>query len=175
MRVIKLLSLLTISLLFTFCSSKSDKEIFDGAKGLLTEKKYDEACAAFEKFSIEQSSSELAPQAILECAKLYQGQVVKNVGGKESFIKAVDLYKKIFNDYPKSKEAENSLFMAGFILANELSDLDSAKKTYELFLEKYPEGDLADDAQVELKNLGKSPEEILMQKIQQENPNVNAS
>lgn len=175
MRVIKLLSLLAISFLLTFCSSKSDKEIFEDAKILLTEEKYDEACVAFEKLAMEQKGSELASKALLESAKLYQGQVITNLGGKESFKKAVVLYKKIFTDYPESEEAENALFMAGFILANDLSDLDEAKKTYELFIEKYPDGDLSDDAKVELKNLGKSPEEILMEKIQQENQNVDAS
>ena len=167
MRFIKLLSLLAISFLFTFCGSKSDKEMFEDAKKFLTEEKYDEACVAFEKLAVEQTESDLAPKSLLECAKLYQGQVVTNLGGKESFNKAVELYKKISNDYPKSDEAENALFMAGFILANDLSDLENAKKTYELFLEKYPDGDLSDDAIVELKNLGKSPEEILMEKIQQ--------
>ena len=57
------------------------------------------------------------------------------------------------------------LFMAGFILANDLQDFDSAKETYELYLEKYPNGQLADDARVELENLGKTPEEILLEKI----------
>lgn len=167
MRVIKFFLLITMSILFTFCGSKSDKEIFEDAKKLLTEEKYDEACATFEKLAVDQKESELAPKSLLECAKLYQGQVVTNLGGKESFNKAVDLYKKIFVDYPKSKEAENALFMAGFILANDLSDLENAKNTYELFLENYPNGELSDDAIVELKNLGKSPEEILMEKIQQ--------
>ena len=55
--------------------------------------------------------------------------------------------------------------MAGFILANELNDLSGAKETYELFIQKFPEGSLVDDAKVELENLGKTPEEILMNKI----------
>ena len=63
--------------------------------------------------------------------------------------------------------------MAGFILANDLEDLDEAKSTYELYLEKYPNGQLADDARVELENLGKSPEEILLEKIQNKNKDEN--
>ena len=59
--------------------------------------------------------------------------------------------------------------MAGFILANDLKDFENAKQTYNLYLEKFPNGQLADDARVELENLGKSPEEILKEKIQSEN------
>jgi TolA-binding protein len=94
--------------------------------------------------------------------------VLKNLGEKEPLVKSVRVYKSIFEKYPSHDEAENSLFMAGFILANDLNDLDAAKSTYELYLEKYPNGQLADDARVELENLGKSPEEILLEKIRKD-------
>ncbi len=57
--------------------------------------------------------------------------------------------------------------MSGFILANELQDYEAARKSYELYLSKFPNGELADDAKVELANLGKTPEEILKDKINQ--------
>ncbi len=44
-----------------------------------------------------------------------------------------------------------------------LRDLDECKKYYEEFLEKYPESDFADDAEMSLKNLGKTPEELIME------------
>lgn len=174
MKIFKIILLLVFSIVFTFCGSKSDKELFDSGKNLLVEKKYDEAVVVFEDLVEQNKESEIAPKALFECAKVYQGQVVKNVGAKESLIKSVDIYKKIFNNYSKSEEAENSLFMAGFILANELQDFDAAKNTYELYLEKYPEGQLADDAKVELQNLGKTPEQILLEKIQNNNPDEKA-
>ncbi|MCW8848486.1 MAG: tetratricopeptide repeat protein [Melioribacteraceae bacterium] len=166
MKIIKLIGFLLISILFTFCGSKTDEENYDSAVKLLTEQKYDEAVVIFEEIVEKNQNSEFAPRALFETAKVYQGQVIKNLSGRESLLKAVSVYKKIFNDYPKSKEAENSLFMSGFILANELNDLEAAKETYELFIQKFPEGSLADDAMVELENLGKTPEEILMNKIQ---------
>ena len=54
--------------------------------------------------------------------------------------------------------------MAGFILANELKEFKEAGKMYNLYIQKYPNGELADDAKIELQNLGKSPEEILSHK-----------
>lgn len=52
--------------------------------------------------------------------------------------------------------------MIGFVYENDLNDLENAKQTYEAFLQKYPnDPDFADDAQMALKNLGKSPEELI--------------
>jgi TolA-binding protein len=166
MKIIKIIGFSLISILLTFCGTKTDEENYDSAVKLLTEQKYDEAVVIFEEIVQKNQNSEFAAKALFETAKVYQGQVIKNLSGKESLLKSVAVYKKIFNDYPKSREAENSLFMAGFILANELNDLDAAKETYELFIQKFPDGSLADDAEIELENLGKTPEEILMNKIQ---------
>jgi len=171
---IKFLSLVLLSIMFTFCDGKSDQELYDSALDLLTEKKYDEALGVLENLVSENKNSDLAPKAMFECAKLYQGQVLTSLGSNESLLKSVEVYRDIYNTYPTYEEAGNSLFMAGFILANNLQDLKEAKTTYELYLEKFPEGQLADDARVELENLGKSPEEILMEKLQTEPINENA-
>ena len=166
MKIIKTIGFLLISILLTFCGSKTDEENYDSAVKLLTEQKYDEAVVIFEEIVEKNQNKEFVAKALFETAKVYQGQVIKNLSSKESLLKSVTVYKKIFNEYPNSKEAENSLFMAGFILANELNDLEAAKETYELYIQKFPEGSLADDAKIELENLGKTPEEILMNKIQ---------
>lgn len=174
MKTINFFLLLTLSILLTFCGGKSDSILFDEAKVFIEEKKYDEAVVLFNQLVDENKDSELAPKALFENAKIYQGQVLKNLSSKESLLKSVEVYKKIVNNYPTSEEAENSLFMAGFILANDLFDLEAAKETYEQYLSKYPNGQLADDATIELQNLGKTPEEILKDKIQQDLSNETA-
>jgi TolA-binding protein len=166
MKNLKLLPLLIFSLLFTFCGGKTDKELFDEAVKLSNEKKYDDAIVAFENIETEFKESELAPKALFESAKIYQGQVIKKLNSKESLLKSIEVYKKVYENYPNSYEAENSLFMSAFIYANDLNDLENAKLAYELYLEKFPDGVLAKDARIELENLGKTPEQILMEKIQ---------
>ena len=168
MKTLKVVSFLLLSIILTFCGGKSPQENYDEAVSLLSQQKYDEAVVIFEEIADQNIDSEFVPKALFETAKLYQGKVIKNLSGNESLLKSVEVYKKIFDKYPGSKESENALFMAGFIQANELNDLKSAKETYELFIEKFPEGSLVDDAKVELENLGKSPEEILMNKIKVE-------
>jgi outer membrane protein assembly factor BamD (BamD/ComL family) len=44
---------------------------------------------------------------------------------------------------------------------NNLHDLVRAKTLYEEFLQKFPNGELAQDAKLSLDNLGKSPEELI--------------
>ena len=52
--------------------------------------------------------------------------------------------------------------MIGFVQENDLQELETAKSTYETFLQKYPnDPDFADDAQNAIKMLGKSPDEIV--------------
>lgn len=82
--------------------------------------------------------------------------------------KAIQLYKRISDKVPQHPKAPMALFMQGFIYENDMSDLSKAKEAYEAFLQKYPnDPDFVDDAQMALKNLGKSPEELIRQFEQQ--------
>lgn len=74
---------------------------------------------------------------------------------KENFKLAVDNFLNIIKHYPQGKRAAEANFMLGFINANDLKNFDEAKKYYEEFIAKYPDHELADDAQYELKTLGK--------------------
>ena len=73
---------------------------------------------------------------------------------KAAYNEAIETFNKILEYYPDGENTPKATFMIGFIYANDLNNLDEAKKYYTLFLEKYPEHDLADDAEYELKTLG---------------------
>ncbi|MBI1227501.1 MAG: tetratricopeptide repeat protein [Bacteroidetes bacterium] len=75
--------------------------------------------------------------------------------------KAFEIFDKIEKNYPSSKEAASAMFMKAFTLDNDMKKYDEAKPVYEAFIQKYPNDEFADDAQFLLKNLGKSPEEII--------------
>jgi TolA-binding protein len=90
--------------------------------------------------------------------------MLKNIDEHVSLEKAVRYYKKVFDEHPNSLQAPASLFMSGFILANELKNYKQAKIIYNLFLQKFPNHELAASAREELNNLGLSPEEILKNK-----------
>ncbi len=84
----------------------------------------------------------------------------KEAYSKENYQQAVDYFKKILQYYPDGKRAPESLFMLGFINANDLKKYDQAKKYYQQFIDKYPNHELADDAQYEIKTMGKDLDEL---------------
>ena len=73
---------------------------------------------------------------------------------KEAYAEAIENFQNILDYYPQGENAPKAMFMIGFIYANNTKDFEQAKKYYEMFIEKYPDHELADDAQYELKNLG---------------------
>ncbi|MCF8235501.1 MAG: tetratricopeptide repeat protein [Bacteroidales bacterium] len=75
--------------------------------------------------------------------------------------KSISLFNKVLENYPDYRKAPQCLFLKAFVYENNLNDLDNAKKYYAEFIEKYPNDDFADDAQMSLKNLGKTPEELI--------------
>jgi len=77
------------------------------------------------------------------------------------FNEAAGIYKKIGLKYPNYEKAPHSLFLLGFSFENDLKNLEDARKCYNEFLAKYPKHELADDVTFSLKNLGKSPDEII--------------
>jgi outer membrane protein assembly factor BamD (BamD/ComL family) len=87
-------------------------------------------------------------------------QLANEQYGQEAYADAIENFKIILEKYPKGETTAQSTFMLGFIYANSLENLEEAKKYYSLFIEKYPNHDLADDAQYELNNLGKDINEL---------------
>jgi TolA-binding protein len=75
--------------------------------------------------------------------------------------KAMELANRTLNEYPKSEKIAETVFLKAFIYENLLSNLGLAQKTYNDFLSRFPDHELADDAQAALNNLGKSPEELI--------------
>ena len=79
---------------------------------------------------------------------------------EKNFKEAIDLFQKLIKYYPETKQSADALFMIGYIYANELNDLKNGEKYYKEFIAKYPDHDLADDAQYEIKTLGKDINEL---------------
>jgi len=163
-----IIALLTIFLIVGCSTKKTDKELFDEAQQNLKQDKIPEAVMAFEEIVNDHSDSYLAPEALSQLAGLYQNKLIKSISEKENLEKAIELFKKLHADYPKSSFAPSGLFMAGFINANELQNFDEATRLYKQFLQEYPNDELASSAQAELDNMGLTPEEILMKNMAKE-------
>jgi TolA-binding protein len=148
-------------LIFINCSSISDEDLYNSAQNKITNEDYEGALNDFKQLINEFPESKLYSESLFEIGKLYHGWAVKNISQKESLKNAVEYYQKVFNTEPTGKNAEQSLFMVGFLQANELNQLEEAKRTYNKFIEQFPASELVSSAQAELDNLGIPPEEIL--------------
>lgn len=75
--------------------------------------------------------------------------------------RSIDLYDRVMVEYPDFHKVAESMFLKGYVYENYLGDLNTAKAIYTEFLETYPDNEFADDAEISIRNLGKSPEELI--------------
>lgn len=121
--------------------------------GMVNAEFVDDLIAAYESFAQEFPKDTLAPDYLFKA-----GDVAMNTNRSN---KAIQLYDRIINDYSDYRKAPEALFLKGYVYENNLGRLDKAKVIYEEFLAKHPNNEFADDAEVSLKYLGKSPEELI--------------
>ncbi|MBK9732346.1 MAG: tetratricopeptide repeat protein [Chitinophagaceae bacterium] len=97
----------------------------------------------------------MASQYLFELGMLYQKQ--------RKFDQAVNVFDKVYREYPDSKHARNAVFLQGFLYANVLNNYGKANEKYQLYLDKFSAADakMTNDVQLELQNMGKSPDELL--------------
>lgn len=163
--ILYLLLMPAFLIFFSSCSKKSDQEYWSQAVQAQKNEKYKQAADNYEKLADEFPESELSPKALFEAGKLYQSNAIKEMDMTGSMKKSLALYRKIIDKYPGSREAPEAMFMTGFIESNELGDYNAATQTFKLFLEKYPNHEMASSARAELDNMGLSPEEIVAKKL----------
>jgi len=164
MKTIKTIGyLLLLALIVISCSSpKEDKlteiktmedELFSDESQMIDHQKANELIVVYESYANE------FPEDLETPAYLFKaGDMAMNLNMPR---KAIDIFDKILNNYPDFEKAPQCLFLKGYVYENDLRDLQTAKKLYEEFLVKYPDDEFADDAEISIKNLGKSPEDLI--------------
>lgn len=156
--------LFTIAIFFVGCGPQNENDYYNAAKQDIESKNYKSALNNFQTIVNEYPNSKHFKDALLQTGELNHGLVNKEISKEESFGKAIKAYKLFQEKYPNDDKAPQTLFMVGFIQANELNQLEEAKATYKKFLELYPESEMAESAQSEIENIGLSPDEILKAK-----------
>ncbi len=151
------------TLLFAGCSSpETDKQaniksmedsLFSDQNKMIDKEQANNLIAAYTDFADNFPDSKLTPEYLFKA-----GDMAMNLNMPQ---KAIQVFDRILKNYPDFGKAPQCLFLKGYVYENSLGDLDNAKKIYEEFLQKYPNDDFADDAKMSLKNLGKSPEELI--------------
>lgn len=119
----------------------------------------DEMPAAKELVKKSQSYSELYPQDEKTAALLFNAaDVARGIG---QYGKAIQLWGKVWRNYSDFDKSPDAIFMQAFTYENNLKDIQNAKRYYLQFIEKYPKNPLREQAIIALKNLGKSPEDLI--------------
>ena len=120
----------------------------------------DELGQAYLKEVDQDSSAEGAAEYLFKAANLYESSFMNPTY-------ALKLYNRLLENYPQSSRVPESLFKTAFIHHNVFQDLPKAKETFEAFIARYPNHELAVSAQSEIDNLGISPDSILKRILEQ--------
>ena len=115
--------------------------------------KADSLMVMYKNFIEKNPKDSMSPGYLFKAAN-----VAMNMGDGN---KAILLFDQYLQNYPEQKKAPLCLFFKGFVCENVLHNLDKARETYLLFLEKYPSNDFTKDAKMALLNLGKTPEMLV--------------
>lgn len=157
----KLVSVFVLISIFAIgCSQKNDKDFYEEGQNALKTEEYSVALTNFQKIVDEFPNSEFYKYALLQTGELNHGLVNKQIT-KEDSEKAMKAFAEYHSKFKDDEKAPQALFMVGYILANELGNIDEAKKVYTKFIELYPNSEMAVAAKSEIENLGLTPEEIL--------------
>lgn len=164
MRLFKSLSTLILAIvILSACSSKQEilkseiktmeDELFADANKMIDKVKAKELIAKYIQYGDEYPESQDAAQTLFKA-----GDMSMNLNMAKE---AIEIFDRIMSKYPDYEKTPQCLFLKGYIFENNMGDLKMAKSIYEEFLAKYPEDEFADDAEVSIKNLGKSPEDLI--------------
>lgn len=153
MKKVFALVFVTLLLLTSCADNRTADEIFSDVKKLVSEKEYEDAVNDLKLIPKRFPEDSLVVESIYKIAEI-------NMQNMHNFQKAAQNYSKLADNYPSSKYATKSRFMAGFLFANKIKDLEKAKGEYGKFLQEYPAHELIQSVEFELRNLGVPVEKI---------------
>ena len=153
---------LLITVMFTSCQSPRDESIENientelevfSENGMIDRNRVDELIETYVGFADEFPEDTLAPDYLFKA-----GDISMNTNRSRQ---AIRFYDRIITEFPDYKKTPEAMFLKAYVYENNLGRLDKAKEIYETFLTLYPNNEFADDAEVSLRFLGKSPEELI--------------
>lgn len=133
--------------------AKLENILFDSEQNKLAKQTATQLVAAYLEYAQQHKDDSIAAEYIFKAA-----DISMNLNRPKKTIQLFDL---ILTEYPDYRKTPSALFLKAFVYEDQLKDLENAKKYYEQFLILYPNSEFADDAEVSLKNLGKTPEELI--------------
>jgi len=115
---------------------------------------------AYENFADRHTNHAKSPEFLLKAADFYRYM------GKP--LRSIVMYDMIYTNFPNFEKRPFALFLQGFIFENEVHNIDAAREKYHQFLKQYPDHKIADDVRTSLRNLGKTPEQLVQEFMAQQ-------
>ncbi len=163
MKILKIVLFLGVAILVLACTSSKQKskdyierlikELYADTVTVIDPNKATELVKEYENYAESYPDDMNSPEYLFKAAHI----AMNSVSGRQ----AIEIFRKIMITYPDYEKTPECLFFIAYIYDNTIQDLDEAKIIYQEFIDKYPENEFADDAQASIKNLGKSPEELI--------------
>ncbi|MEI7896284.1 MAG: tetratricopeptide repeat protein [bacterium] len=130
-----------------------EKSLFSPEAVSFNKAKADSLLSLYEVFIKEYPKDSLAPGYLFKAANISMNS------GDGS--KALTLFDQYLQNYPDKPKASLCLFFKAFVYENVIQNLDKARETYLLFIEKYPTDNFTRDARLAIQNLGKTPDMLI--------------
>ena len=154
--MMKILFILTIIGVFiTGCgNNQTADELFSGAENARNEKDIKRALSNLDLLLKKYPNHILAAKTQYLIGDIYMNDL-------RDFDSAIAAYVNVVNNFSGTNQEAQAQFMIGYIYANILSDdLKKAELNYKIFLDRFPDHELAPSVQFELDYLGKDINEI---------------
>ncbi len=130
-----------------------EKQLYQNSKGIVEQKEATTMIDLYQDYANSFPKDSLSPQYLFRAA-----DISLNVFHSDATIR---LFDRIMKDYPNFEGTPQLLFLKAFTYDYYMHKTDSASVYYHAFLDKYPQHPFAQDAQISLEQLGKSPEEVI--------------
>jgi outer membrane protein assembly factor BamD (BamD/ComL family) len=133
--------------------NKSESELFNDKVTRIDKKKALQLAGQYKEFVNRFPDDTLSAEYLFKASDIYM-----NMGLPQQ---TVALFNKLIEKYPHYSKIATCYFLRAFVYDDQLHDYKTAEKYYKEFIKKYPDSEFTDDAKMLLKNLGKSPEELI--------------
>lgn len=144
------------------CTSKRDKDISkikDIEEKLKQQPAQPDVAKLDELLALYTGFADMYPQDTAAAMYLYRA-VNLSMGMGQGEV-AMKLINRSINEYPNSPRLAETVFLKAYVYENLLGKLGSASEIYRDFIHRFPDHELADDAQTAIQNMGKSPDELV--------------
>jgi len=134
-------------------NNQTADELFSGAENARNEKDIKRALSNLDLLLKKYSAHVLAAKTQYLIGDIYMNDL-------RDFDNAIAAYVNVVNNYSGTNQEAQAQFMIGYIYANILNDNPKAELNYKIFLDRFPDHELAPSVQFELDYLGKDINEI---------------